>query len=146
MSPSFTGPSGKALSSAMVVAGCEDLMTMSRSVSPRTALPDGVPRTAPATTPPSAVWSKPAAAALSLALTEIRGTLCARSLWTSVTSSSSATSPRTVSDAFFRTSASAALTMTLRSWEPNSPAEANVVSPIPSSSPSAVSILFSADS
>ncbi len=52
MSPSLTGPSGRAFSSATVAAGFEDRMTMSRSVSSSVAEPAGVPRTAPATIRP----------------------------------------------------------------------------------------------
>lgn len=138
--PSLTGPRGRFFSSAIVVAGWADLMTTSRSVSSMIALPDGVPRTAPATAAPSVAWLKPASAALALAVTEIRGMLCARSLWTSVTSFSFATSARTCSDAFFSTSASAAFTTTLRSWLPKPSPAAMVVSPMPSSLPSAVSM------
>ncbi len=133
MSPSSTGPRFRAFSSAIVVAGCADRMTTSRSVSSRVALAAGVPRTAWATTAPS-VWSvKPASAAFGPALTEMRGTLCARSLVTSVTSSSPATVSRTFSDASRSTFASAAFTTTLRSWLPKPSPAATVVVPIPSS-------------
>ncbi len=106
-------------------------MTTSRSLSSRVALAALVPRIACATAAPR-VWSlKPAAAALSLAFTEMRGTLCARSLVTSVTSSSEATVLRTSSDAVRRTSASAAFTTTLRSWAPKPSPAAMVVVPMP---------------
>lgn len=82
------------------------------------------------------------AAALALALTEMRGTDCARSLWTSVTSLSSATCARTSSDAFFRVSASADFTTTLRSWLPKPSPAAMVVSPMPSSLPRPSSMRF----
>lgn len=86
-----------------------------------TALATCVPRTCWATAAPSVAWLKPASVALSLGCTETRGTLCARSLWTSLTSLRLATAWRTCSEAFFRTSASAALTTTLRSWLPKPP-------------------------
>ncbi len=90
-----------------------------------------VPRTAWATAAPRVWSSKPAAAALSLAFTEMRGTLVARSLVTSVTSSREATASRTSSDAVRRTSASAAFTTTLSSWAPKPSPAAMVVVPMP---------------
>ncbi len=131
MSPSFTGPRRSAFSWARVVAGLADFTTTSRSVSSRIALAAVVPRTACATAAPSFWSSNPAAAALGPALTEIRGTLCARSLVTSVTSSSPATVERTRSAASLSTCGSEAFTTTLRSWLPKpSPAE-TVVVPMP---------------
>lgn len=56
MVPSFTLPSGRSFSSCMVVAGWADFTTTSRSASSMIALPDGVPRTAPATAAPSVAW------------------------------------------------------------------------------------------
>ncbi|CAM5411545.1 hypothetical protein SFUMM280S_00552 [Streptomyces fumanus] len=133
MSPSLTGPRRSALSSARVSAGFAEVMTMSRSVSSRTALPAVVPRTAWVTAAPS-VWSvKPASAARALALTEIRGTLCARSLVTSVTSSRPATVLRTCSAAVRSALGSDALTTTLRSWLLKPSPAATVVVPMPSS-------------
>ncbi len=130
---SFTGPRRRFLSSATVVAGFAERMTTSRSVSSRTALPAGTPRTAWATAAPR-VWSlNPASAARSFAVTEMRGTLCARSLVTSVTSSREATASRTWSAALRSTCASAALTTTLRSWLPKPSPAATVVVPMPSS-------------
>ncbi len=89
---------------------------------------------------PSVRSSKPAAAALSLAFTEMRGTLCARSLVTSVTWSRPATALRTSSDAARSTFASAAFTTTLRSWAPKPSPAATVVVPMPSSFSSPVSM------
>ncbi len=138
-----SGPTGSLFSSSSVRAGFADTTTTSRSVSPRTALPPVVPRTAWATSAPSFWSSSPAAAAAGLAFTEIRGTDCARSLVTSVTSSRPATVSRTSSAALRSTSASAALTTTLRSWLPKPSPPATVVSPIPESLPSPFSIASS---
>lgn len=114
MSPSLTGPRRNALSWAGVVAGLADFTTTSRSVSSRTAFAAVVPRTAWATAAPSFWSSKPAAAALALAFTEIRGTLVARSLVTSVTWSRPATAERTCSAAVRRACGSAAFTRSSR--------------------------------
>ncbi len=137
MSPSRTLPAGEPIcrffSWSRVVAGWADFTTTSRSVSSRTALPLVVPRTACATVCPRLVSVKPASAALSLPLTEMRGTLCERSLRTSVTWSRPATAERTLSDADLRVFASAAFTTTLRSWSPKPPPAETVVRPMPSS-------------